>query len=70
MRNDPLKDVRDVRRKISSECGDDPDRIFAFYRRHQSETKRSGQFQFVNSRVENIHTVPATERGDHQPGTP
>jgi hypothetical protein len=31
MEPDPLREIRDIRRQISKECGDDPDKVFAYY---------------------------------------
>jgi len=64
MATDPLNDVRNIRRKISHECGDDPERVFDYYQKHQEEMKRSGRFRFVNTRMENVHAAPATEQTD------
>ncbi len=64
MANDPLNDVRSVRRAIANECGGDPERVFEFYRKHQDEMKLSGRFQFIDSRMKDAHAAPATEQDD------
>ncbi len=64
MANDPLNDVRSVRRAISSECGDQADKVFDYYQRVQERMKQSGRYKFVNTRMEKVHTVPATSQVD------
>lgn len=66
MANDPLNDVRSIRRTISSECGDDPEKVFEYYRKHQEEMKRSGQFRFVHDRRETVPSARATEQTDQR----
>lgn len=64
MANDPLSDVRSVRRAISSECGDRPDEVFDYYQNMQERMKQSGRYKFVNTRMEKDHTASVTEQGD------
>jgi hypothetical protein len=64
METDPLNEVRNIRRKISAECNDDPQKVFAYYLKHQEESKRSGKYRFVNTPLENVRAAPATEQND------
>jgi len=66
MANDPLNDVRSIRRAISSECGDDPEKVFEYYRKHQEEMKRSGQLRFVHDRTETVPSARTTEQTDER----
>lgn len=56
MEPDPLREIRDIRRQISKECGDDPDKVFAYYVKHQEKMKASGKYKFVSKPG---HTAPA-----------
>ncbi len=69
MEPDPLNEVRNIRRTISKECDDDPKKIFAYYLKHQEESKRSGKYRFVNTRRLSASAAQATEQTDeHKPG--
>ncbi len=64
MEPDPLREIRDIRRQISKECGDDPERVFAYYVAHQEKMKASGKYKFVSTPM---HTAPVgldTEQTD------
>ncbi|MFN0198664.1 MAG: hypothetical protein ACKVT0_18100 [Planctomycetaceae bacterium] len=61
MPNNPLNDVRAVRREISSECGNRADKVFDYYQSFQDKLKQAGRYQFVNTPLETIPTVPAKE---------
>ena len=64
MEPDPLREIRDIRHQISKECGDDPDKVLAFYIEHQEKMKASGKYRFVSRPC---HTAPAgfaSERPD------
>ena len=64
MATDPLNEVRSIRRQISAECNDDPQNVFAYYMRHQEESKRSGKYRFVGAPMESVHAAHATEQDD------
>jgi hypothetical protein len=64
MRNDPLKEIRSIRRKISAECQDDPEKVFDFYRKCQDELKATEKYKFVNQPMETANTGHATEQTD------
>jgi hypothetical protein len=64
MATDPLNEVRSIRRQISAECNDDPQQVFAYYIRHQEESKRSGKYRFVSGPKDSVHAAHATEQND------
>jgi len=59
MKNDPLNEVRNIRREISEQCNDDPKRIFEYYLKHQVKAKESGKYRFVSSPLESVRAVDA-----------
>jgi len=61
---DPLREIRDIRRQISKECGGDPKKVFAYYVAHQQKMKASGKYTFVTKPVARISTTMATELSD------
>jgi hypothetical protein len=60
MENDPLHEVRSIRRKISQQCNDDPQKVFEYYLKHQEESKKSGKYQFVNRPLATTHAAAST----------
>ena len=58
MADDELAAVRSVRREISKECGDDPERVFDYYEDAQNRIKKSGRYEFVDEPLRNA-TPPA-----------
>ena len=64
METGPLNEVRNIRRMISAECGDDPKKVFEYYLKHQEESKRSGRYRFVNAPVKSAGAAHATEQAD------
>jgi oxalate decarboxylase/phosphoglucose isomerase-like protein (cupin superfamily) len=66
METDPLNEVRNIRRMISAECDDDPKKVFEYYLKHQEESKRSGKYRFVNTRIASVNAATATEQSDER----
>ena len=64
MEIDPLREIRNIRRRISNESGDDPNRVFAFYVAHQETMQASGKFTFITEPVDRESTGMATEQSD------
>ncbi len=64
MEPDPLREIRDIRRQISTECGDDPDKVFAYYMAHQEKMKASGNYKFVSKPEHAAPAGLATEQTD------
>jgi len=51
MEPDPLREIRDIRRQISKECGDDSTKVFAYYVAHQEKMKSTGKFKFATQPI-------------------
>ena len=66
MPTDPLNEVRNIRRQISAECEDNPQKVMEYYLRHQEESKRAGEYRFVMAPVESVHAERATEESDER----
>jgi hypothetical protein len=64
MATNPLNEVRDVRRKISDDCGNDPERVFDYYLQHQEAMKSTGKFQFTNTPIDTVHAAHASDQSD------
>ena len=64
MEPDPLREIRDIRRQISKECGDDPEKVFQYYMAHQEKMKATGKFTFVTKPVPREPAGLATEQND------
>ena len=53
MKPDPaIDEIREVRRKISAECGHDPRRLVAHYVEYQERLRREGKFRFYQASAE------------------
>ena len=66
MEIDPMREIRTIRRKISEECGNDPDKVFAYYQRRQEELRASGKHDFVTKPLESVAAGLATEQSDER----
>lgn len=66
MEPNPLREIRDIRRQISKECGDDPDKVFAYYMKYQERMKATGKYKFVSKPGQTIPAGPATEPTDER----
>lgn len=64
METDALNEVRNIRRMISAEFNDDPQKVFEYYLQHQDEAKRSGKYRFVDTPLESVRTADDTELAD------
>ena len=53
--NEVVKEVREMRMKISEKCGHDPYRLLAYYQKVGEEMRKSGKYKFV-------HPEPADEK--------
>lgn len=47
MEPNPLSEIRNIRRQISRECGDDLDSVLDYYVAQQEKMKASGAYDFV-----------------------
>lgn len=64
MEPDPLREIRDIRRQISRECGDEPEKVFAFYTSQQEKMKASGKFRFIARPLDRRSPSVFTEQCD------
>ncbi len=62
MLNDPLHDIRSIRRKISEECSHLPEKVFDYYQQVQERLKASGKFTFVKQQLETANAVHVTKQ--------
>lgn len=46
--NEVVKEVREIRMKISEECGHDLNRLIAYYQEVGREMRKSGKYKFVD----------------------
>jgi hypothetical protein len=52
MKPDPaIDEIREIRRKISAECGHDPRRLMAHYAEFEKQLRREGYFRFADAPV-------------------
>ena len=45
--NEVVKEVREMRMKISEKCGHDLNRLLAYYQEVEKEMRKSGKYKFV-----------------------
>lgn len=64
MEVDPMREIRNIRRRISEECGNDPEKVFDFYQARQEQLKATGKYTFVSKPLEDAPTALATEQND------
>lgn len=43
-----VEEVREIRMKISEECGHDLNRLIAYYQKVEKEMRKSGKYKFVD----------------------
>ena len=46
--NEVVKEVREMRMKISEECGHDLNRLIAYYQKVGEEMRKTGKYKFVD----------------------
>ena len=46
--NEVVKEVREMRMKISEKCGHDLNRLLAYYQEVEKEMRKSGKYKFVD----------------------
>ena len=44
-----IERIREVRRRISAQCGDDPSQLINYYRKVSAKLRASGDYKFVES---------------------
>ena len=66
MEPDPLREIREIRRQISMECDNDPEKVFDFYMAYQEKMKSTGKFKFVTKPAARVPSGMATEQTDER----
>jgi len=61
MEIDPMREIRTIRRQISEECGNDPEKVFDYYETRQDQLKATGKYTFVTKPLATVPPGPATE---------
>ena len=46
--NEVVKEVREMRMKISEKCGHDLNKLLAYYQKVEKEMRKSGKYKFVD----------------------
>ena len=46
--NEVVKEVREMRMKISEKCGHDLNKLFAYYQEVEKEMRKSGKYKFAD----------------------
>ena len=62
MEINPMREIRNIRRQISEECGNDPEKVFGYYQARQDQLKASGKYTFVTQPLATAHSGLATEQ--------
>ena len=64
MQIDPMREIREIRRQISEECGNDPDKVFDYYQARQEELRATGKYKFVSKPLDTVPAGLTTEQTD------
>ena len=64
MEIDPMREIRAIRRQISEECGNDPEKVFDYYQSRQDQLKATGKYRFVTKPLAAVPAGRATEQTD------
>ena len=62
--NEVVKEVREMRMKISEKCGHDPDKIFAYYIEAGERLRKSGKYKFVDPEPPNQNSASSEPSSD------
>ncbi|MDE0637260.1 MAG: hypothetical protein OXI43_15600 [Candidatus Poribacteria bacterium] len=62
--NEVVKEVREMRMKISEKCGHDPDKIFAYYQKAGERLRKSGKYKFVDPEPPTENPTPIESSED------
>ena len=66
MEPDPLREIREIRRRISEECDNDPQKVFDYYVAYQEKMRATGEFRFVTRPVAHVPAGTTTEQTDER----
>ena len=64
MEIDPMREIRRIRRQISEECGNDPEKVFDYYQSRQEQLKATGKYTFATTPLATVPAGLATEQKD------
>ena len=64
MEIDPMREIRRIRRQISDECGNDPEKVFDYYQSRQEQLKATGKYTFATTPLATGPAELATEQND------
>ncbi len=63
--NEVVKEVREMRMKISEKCGHDLNRVFEYYQKSGEEMRKSGKYKFVDPEPSDEKPAPTeSTRGE------
>ncbi|MXV73388.1 hypothetical protein F4Z99_03805 [Candidatus Poribacteria bacterium] len=63
--NEVVKEVREMRMKISEKCGHDLNRLLAYYQKRGEELRKSGKYKFADPEPPGEKAVPTeSTRGE------
>jgi len=62
MEIDPMREIRRIRRQISEECGNDPEKVFDYYQSRQEQLKATGKHKLITTPLATVHAALATEQ--------
>ena len=62
--NEVVKEVREMRMKISEECGHDLNRLIAYYQKVGEEMRKSGKYKFVEPEPSSERPASKEEAAD------
>ena len=66
MEPEPLREIREIRRKISEECDNDPQRVFDYYVAYQEKMRSTGKYRFVAEPGASVPAETTTEQTDER----
>ena len=64
MEIDPMREIRRIRRQISEECGNDPEKVFDYYQSRQEQLKATGKYTFATTPLATVPAGLATKQDD------
>ena len=64
MEINPMREIRTIRRQISEECGNDPEKVFDYYQTRQDQLRATGKYKFVTKPLGAVQAALATEKSD------
>lgn len=59
--NEVVKEVREMRQKISEKCGHDINKMLAYYQKAGERLRKSGKYKFVDPPTEKSSTTKSSK---------